>query len=234
MTAVRLDRLSWPQVRSGLLAVPLGSCEQHGPHLPFDVDTCVASAVTDRFAARARDVVVAPALPYGASGEHEGFAGTLSLGSEALAVLLVELGRSASRWAGRLLLVNGHGGNTDALVTATADLRAEGRDAAWWPCTVPGGDAHAGRTETSLMLALRPDVVQLDRAAPGRLEPMTALLPALRQAGVAPVSLNGVLGDPGGASAEEGERLLDQLAERLRSDVTAWQVRVNGRLGGTT
>src|SRR4051794_38837418 len=98
MTAARLDRLSWPQVRSALLVVPLGSCEQHGPHLPFDVDTCVAAAVTSRFAAVADDdVVIAPALAYGASGEHQGFAGTVSVGSDALAVLLLELGRSASR-----------------------------------------------------------------------------------------------------------------------------------------
>ena len=234
MTAARLDRLSWPQVQSALLVVPLGSCEQHGPHLPFDVDTCVAAAVASRFATDADGVVVAPALAYGASGEHEGFAGTLSVGSEALALLLLELGRSASRWAGRLLLVNGHGGNADALVTATTHLREEGRDAAWWPCTAGGGDAHAGRTETSMMLALRPDVVQLGRAEPGRLEPIAELLPALRRSGVAAVSPTGVLGDPRGASAAEGEQLLELLAEQLRDDVATWRVRADGRLGASS
>lgn len=233
MTGARLDRLSWPQVRSALLVVPLGSCEQHGPHLPFDVDTCVAAAVTSRFGDTAQDVLVAPALAYGASGEHEGFAGTLSIGSAALALLLIELGRSASRWAGRLLLVNGHGGNVEALLTATTRLREEGRDAAWWSCGIPGGDAHAGRTETSLMLTLRPDDVQLDSAQPGLVEPLTELLPALRRSGVAAVSPNGVLGDPRGASAEEGDRLLALLAQRLREDVAAWQVSANGRLGAT-
>jgi len=233
MTAARLDRVSWPQVKPALLVVPLGSCEQHGPHLPFDVDTCIASAVASRFGDGAADVVVAPALAYGASGEHEAFAGTLSIGSDALAVLLLELGRSAARWADRLLLVNGHGGNADALLTATTHLREEGRDAAWWPCAVPGGDAHAGRTETSLMLALRPAAVDLARAEPGRVEPVRELMPELRRSGLAPVSPNGVLGDPTGASAAEGQQLIGQLAQRLCDDVEAWQVGSDGRLGAT-
>lgn len=230
MTSAGLDRLSWPQVRRGLLVVPLGSCEQHGPHLPLDVDTCIASGVTQRLVAGDERLVVAPAVAYGASGEHEAFAGTLSIGTDALAVLLLELGRSAARWADRLLFVNGHGGNTDALCRASRQLRKEGRDAAWWPCQVPGGDAHAGRTETSLMLALRRDVVQLDRAEQGRLEPIADLFPELRRSGVAQLSPNGVLGDPHGASAVEGEQLLDQLANRLHHDLVSWRVLSNGRL----
>ena len=79
----------------------------------------------------------------------------MSIGHEALRLLLVELGRSAARWAARLVFVNGHGGNVPTLVDAVALLRYEGRDAAWFPCA-PGGDAHAGRTETSLVLALDP------------------------------------------------------------------------------
>lgn len=227
MTA--LDRAVWPELAGRddlLLVVPLGSCEQHGPHLPFDVDTCVASAV----AATLDGVVLGPAVPYGASGEHEGFPGTVSIGTEALRLLLVELGRSASRWAGRLLLVNGHGGNATALVGAVRQLRAEGRDVAWWPCAVTGADAHAGRTETSILLALRPSRVRAERTA-GRVEPVSSLMPALRAGGVAPVSPNGVLGDPTGATSAEGDRLLAELRDRLRTDVLGWQVDDDGRLG---
>jgi creatinine amidohydrolase len=231
VTARELARISWPQVRRGLLVVPLGSCEQHGPHLPFSVDTVVARAVATRLTAAYDGAVLGPPLAYGASGEHEAFAGTVSLGTEALAAVVVELGRSASRWADRLLLVNGHGGNGSALVAATRQLRAEGRDAAWWPCATPGGDAHAGATETSLMLALQPDVVQLAAIEPGRREGVDVLLPALRRDGVASVSPNGVLGDPTGATAAEGVRLLDDLHRRLRGQVDAWSVRGDGMLG---
>lgn len=231
-----LEQATWTdvdaQVRDGaqlLLVVPLGSCEQHGPHLPFDVDTSVARAVA-RSLADQGGVVVGPALEYGASGEHEGFAGTVSLGSEALRLVLVEVGRSASRWAARVLFVTGHGGNGSALVAAVELLRQEGRDAAWWPCGLPGADAHAGRTETSMALALRPSAVRVDRARAGRREPVAALMGELRRAGVAAVSPNGVLGDPAGASRAEGEALLGELGARLRRDVDAWRVGDGGRL----
>lgn len=224
-----LDRATWPELtgRDDLtLVVPLGSCEQHGPHLPFDVDTSVASAV----AASLDDVVLGPGIPYGASGEHEGFPGTVSIGTDALHLLLVELGRSASRWASRLLLVNGHGGNAAAVVGAVTQLRVEGCDAAWWPCAVAGADAHAGRTETSMLLSLSPSRVRHERPA-GRTEAVSSLLPALRSGGVAVVSPNGVLGDPVGATAAEGDRLLAELRDRLRADLRAWQVDGDGRLG---
>lgn len=230
-----LDSTSWPELHRAAgplrLVVPVGSCEQHGPHLPLDVDTSVAREVVAGLAAVTSGVVVGPALAYGASGEHEGFAGTLSIGTEVLRAVLVELGRSASRWASSLLFVTGHGGNARALVDATCLLRQEGRDAAWWPCSVPGGDAHAGRTETSLSLALTPSRVRLDRAEAGRREPVEELMPQLRAGGVAALSPNGVLGDPAGASAAEGQELLAALVERLRRDVAAWQVRpTDGRL----
>lgn len=231
MTA--LDRAAWPELADRddlLLVVPLGSCEQHGPHLPFDVDTSVASAVAGALA-DVPGVILGPAVPYGASGEHEGFPGTVSAGTEALQVLLVELGRSAARWAARLLLVNGHGGNAAALVGAVRQLRAEGRDAAWWPCAVTGADAHAGRTETSILLSLRPSRVRSERAVAGRTEPVGALMAELRAGGVAVVSPNGVLGDPAGATGAEGDRLLAALRDRLRADLTVWRVDGDGRLG---
>ncbi len=226
MTA--LDGATWPELPQGpLLAVPLGSLEQHGPHLPLATDTVVAQAV---LRAARLDAVVAPALAYGASGEHEGFPGTVSLGTDALTTVLVEYGRSACRWAGRLLVVNGHGGNLDALRSAVPLLRAEGRDAAWFPCGVPGGDAHAGRTETSLLSHVEPAAVRADRSVPGVTTPIGELLPRLRADGVRAVSPTGVLGDPAGASAEEGARLLADLAARLSDAVAAWDVGADGRL----
>ena len=86
-----------------LLAVPVGATEQHGPHLPLDTDTRIASAIAERVCGRSKasGLLCAPDLNYGASGEHEGFAGTISIGHEALRGLLVEYGRSACRWAAR-------------------------------------------------------------------------------------------------------------------------------------
>jgi mycofactocin precursor peptide peptidase len=223
----------WPDLpERPLLLVPLGAVEQHGHHLPLATDTTVACTVAEAAAGDLDGALLAPALAYGASGEHEGFPGTVSIGTEALTGLLVEYGRSACRWAGRLVLVNGHGGNLDALRTAGRQLRDEGRDVAWFPCGVPGADAHAGRTETSVMLHVEPALVRTDRAVAGDTTPIAELLPRLRAEGVRGVSPTGVLGDPAGASAAEGAELLATMAARLGTAVRAWDVEPTGRLRG--
>lgn len=213
MTALA-DR-TWTEVEPGAtLLVPLGATEQHGPHLPVDTDSRIAVAIAER-AAASTGAIVAPVLPYGSSGEHAGFPGTLSIGSDALRHVLVELVRSASATFGKLVLVNGHGGNHEAVTAAVEQLRAEGHDViAWWP-SIPHGDAHAGRTETSLMLAIAPDTVRPDLAEPGNPAPIRELLPRLQAEGVRAASPNGVLGDPVGATAAEGRRLLGELVTRL-------------------
>jgi mycofactocin system creatininase family protein len=220
----------WPEIPTGpLLVVPLGSVEQHGHHLPLDTDTAIACAVAEAAGGALPGALLAPALAYGASGEHEDFPGTISIGTDALTGLLVEYGRSACRWAGRLLIVNGHGGNLDALRAAVPLLRTEGRDVAWFPCGVHGGDAHAGRTETSLMLHVEPEGVRGPRPA-GVTTPVRELLPRLRAEGVRAVSPTGVLGDPAGATADEGAGLLAGLVEKLVTATTSWDVDAGGRL----
>ena len=162
-------------------------------------------AVAAGLAARCRGVTVAPAVAYGASGEHAGFPGTLLVGHEVLADLLVELVRSARRSFAGVVLVNAHGGNEEALaaVAARAARPRATRCSSGAP-TTPGGDAHAGRTETSLMLAIDPAAVRLELAEPGCTEPIATLLPRLRAEGVRPVSSNGVLGDPDGCERRGG------------------------------
>jgi creatinine amidohydrolase len=205
-----------------LVCVPIGSCEQHGPHLPLGTDTLIAEALATALARRRTDTVVGPTLTVTASGEHAGFPGTLSIGTDATAEIIVELVRSAD-WSGGVVLVNGHGGNREAVDDALATLTAEGRRVlGWWP-HVPEGDAHAGRTETALLLAVRPDLVRVERAEAGAVEPLGALAERLRTEGVRAVSPNGVLGDPRPASDDEGRELLKLLTEQLVTAVDAWR-----------
>lgn len=227
-----LGGLAWPDVPPRpIVLVPVGSTEQHGPHLPFNTDAVIATAVADALALRVQgQVVVAPAVSYGSSGEHQSFAGTVSIGSEVLRLLIVELVRSLSTWAGRIVLVNAHGGNVSALSEAVIQLNAERHNAAWLPCLVPGADLHAGRTETSLMLHLNPVAVRLERSVAGELRPIDELLPELLAGGVAAVSSSGVLGDPSGANASEGVRLLDLMVDDAAHRIAAGALGRNGML----
>jgi mycofactocin system creatininase family protein len=233
---MRLDQLTWTEVAgrasSSLLAVPVGSTEQHGPHLPLSTDTDVAVALCDRLASARPDVLVAPAVAYGSAGEHAGFAGTLSLGAGVTEELLVELGRSADAFAA-LVFVSPHGGNAGPVAAATRRLTGESRRVRAWspgPTTTssatraPGrtGDAHAGFTETSVMLHLAPGAVRRSQAAAGATAPLRELMGALRASGVGAVSPNGVLGDPTGASAASGAALVDRWSADLRTYLAGW------------
>ena len=156
---------TWPEVDRSmrrLLLLPLGSTEQHGPHLPLDTDTVVAQHLARAVHARLPTTGLAPALPYGASGEHAAFPGTLSIGTEALAHVLVEFVRhAASSWE-HVLVINGHGGNAEALRRATDETNVEGRSLTVEHAAAGGSraDPHAGYRETSLLLYLTPSRVR--------------------------------------------------------------------------
>jgi mycofactocin precursor peptide peptidase len=228
---VSLAGSRWPELDRGedlTVLVPVGSVEQHGPHLPLDTDIRIAEAVARQVSWPG--VLVAPPMGYGAAGEHESFPGTISIGHDAMQAVLVEFGRSACRWAARLVFVNGHGGNVAALGAAVRRLRAEGRDVAWHACVVPGADLHAGRTETSLLLAIAPADVRMSQARPGNTGGLAELLPAMRAGSVRAVSPSGVLGDPTGATAQEGSSLLATLGAALRGALARWQPGESGLL----
>lgn len=228
MSSIDLADLTWTEVPDGtLLVVPVGSCEQHGPHLPLDVDLRIARALARRLAERRGDVVLGPPLTVGASGEHQSFPGTLSIGTAALVSVLVELARSALPPPGSpnpapfraVVFVNGHGGNIEAFATAMALLRDEGRAVHVWHPMVPGGDSHAGRTETSLLLHLDPDCVRVDRLPVGSTARWREIGAEVMEKGLAAVTENGVLGDATTATAQEGAQVLTLLVDDLVTSV---------------
>jgi mycofactocin precursor peptide peptidase len=219
-----LPSLTWTEVPAGrMLLVPVGSCEQHGPHLPLDTDLRIAVAVARAVADRDPGVVVGPSVTVGASGEHQDFPGTLSIGTTVLVEVLVELARSALPESGSglpspfcaVMFVNGHGGNVEAFGEAIPRLRRESRAVEVWHPRVEGGDSHAGRTETSLLLHLDPTVVRDDRREPGSTARWREIGEVVRAQGLAAVTRNGVLGDPTAASAAEGATVLAALVEDL-------------------
>lgn len=218
---LRLSEMTWPEVealRRPVLLIALGSTEQHGPHLPLDTDLRIARALCEAAAAHRPGTVIGPEIAVGASGEHGDFAGTLSIGTDVLLTVLVELGRSADRF-GSVIFVNGHGGNHEAVTAAVARLVGEGRSVhAWWPPpdrSVESGDAHAGWIETSVMMAIAPDSVRTDRLEPGAAAPLTSLMKDIRAHGMRSVTANGVLGDPTSASPDRGRDVLGRWTGSL-------------------
>jgi creatinine amidohydrolase len=213
-----------------IVLLALGSWEQHGAHLPFDTDTVIIEAVVDA-AIRSVDpentqFSVVPTIGVTASDEHNGFAGTLSIGTNALSDAIVSIARSAS-WARGICIVNGHGGNSDALKLVHSALDYENiRHSIWSLPYYEGADMHAGHTETSLMLHLAPGTVRMDLAEVGAVGDSEMLIERMRAGGIKEVSSNGVVGDPTNANAAHGATMLsfyaDHLTKLLLQIQTSW------------
>ena len=232
--------------QGAIVVVPVASIEQHGPHLPVMTDSLLCSTVARRGAARAvaperRPVVVAPTVWSGLSEHHMPFGGTLSLDFPTFSALLGGVCRSLARHGfGRVLLLNGHGGNEAALHVIVEQLSPafEGvlACANYWHLAAlefaqilerQPGVQHACEAETSMVLALRPELVDPTRFAEAKFEagkrPGGA---AYRWQSFAARTASGVLGDPTAASAEKGERLLEAAAAALAQllhDEPFWQ-----------
>ena len=182
--------------------------------MPLDTDTQIAQHLCAQAAQQDNRILIAPSLSITASGEHAGFPGTLSIGTDALTQVLIEIVRSAD-WCNGVVFVNGHGGNTDAVNVAVRTLKSEQRNvAAWWP-RIKHGDAHAGASETSMMLVINPEQVNMAKAEAGSTKPIGEISAQLRSDGVRAVSANGVLGDPTTATSQQGHNLLSQLTHDL-------------------
>lgn len=216
-TPARLADARWPDVDRAVrrvLVLPVGSLEQHGPHLPLDTDAFLAQAIAERVHAARPGAGLAPTVAIGASGEHAHFPGTLSIGTPTLRDLVVELVRHADLHWPAVLVVNGHGGNLAALAAAAAICAYEGRRLSVVHLGGPGMDAHAGHAETSMMLHLDAARVRMDLAVVGITDPIEVLRPILEHGGVRAVSPSGVLGDPTAATADHGAALIASLVAK--------------------
>ena len=236
---MQLSAATWPEIRdceSDLAVFPVGSTEQHGPHAPLGTDTLTATAVAEAGVEAYReqtgaDVPVAPTIPVGVAAEHRDFDGTLWVSPDTFRAYVRETVASlAYHGFDRVVIVNGHGGNTDALREVTGTISRE--DAAYavaftWFDSIDTEEemGHGGAVETSLVSHLDREAIREDE------------LPAAREGAsegwgewVAGVNLahdseeftdNGVVGDPTAATAELGERLLARSGDALAALLVA-------------
>ena len=243
MTAYVMEEMTWPEVRDALDEVrfailPVGSCEQHGPHLALSTDIAGAEVVARRLAEEVHPLgMLAPSLRFGISIHHMPFAGTITLQPETFQTVLLEVAESLrAHGIRRLFVVNGHGGNQNALGLASARMRRDlGVRMAYtlWP--IVGAQAaasaaqgkrvgHACAVETSMMMHLRPDLVREDALAEGELlPPIYGDAPMLGIDGFAywnEFTANGALQGAPEATADLGEKVtrasLDGLAAFVR------------------
>ncbi len=233
LTSAEVATLLGPR---SILCLPIGSIEQHGPHLPLNTDVVLAEEFTRRIMARwgaAYDLWQLPTVAVSLAREHEWAPGTLSLSLQTIAAMLRELARAIARATPtrNLAVINGHGGNRGVLEAVALDLRADfGLNAcilhpAAWLVEEQAGfpDIHGGRNETSLMLAAAPHLVRVGQIAglttpsdPARAR-AAILDPAVTWAWTSEekaLADRGVIGEPGGASPELGERLFERVVAK--------------------
>ncbi|WP_049928637.1 creatininase family protein [Halopiger goleimassiliensis] len=225
-----LTSATWTDVADrefDLAVVPVGSTEQHGPHAPLGTDVLTAEAVADAVADRSdREIVRTPAIPIGVAEEHRQFPGTMWVSPETFRDYVRESVASlAHHGIDRVVLVNGHGGNVDALREVGARLTRDGTaytvPFTWFDAV---GDhsrdmGHGGPLETALLRRIAPDLVQEDRieeARTGAADGWGEWVSHVNLAyDAAAFTENGVVGDPADGSAERGEELLELAAAAL-------------------
>ncbi len=235
-----LGELTWPEAQNRFKEVdvallPVGSIEQHGPHLPLDTDAFDAEYLARKVAEGCTDPkpLVLPPIPYGVSYHHEDFSGTISVSPETLSTLVYDIGISAARHGiTKLVIINGHGGNSPALNFAAQMIN---RDTHIFTCVDSGessevdihamaetpNDVHAGEIETSTALAVRPDLVR-GKVAPkfvpqfsSRYLNFTSRRRVNWYTHTSKISPDGVIGDPTRASKEKGKRIWDLMIKHL-------------------
>ena len=234
--------LTWQAIRDlpkepGVVVLPIGAIEQHGPHLPVWTDALLA----ERYARRAFELLpddvsalLLPTLSYGKSNEHTGFPGTIALSAATLMALLRDIGAAVARSGfTRLLFINTHGGNKAVLEVMCRDLRAEfgllcflaqgQHDTSKLPEIERKFGIHANTAETALLLHLTPELVKMPLPAahyPAFTSPQFNLtFPPQVGWLTRDWSTDGHFGDPSAATAEDGAEWFEQIAASLATQI---------------
>ncbi len=232
--------LSWPEIAERLKIVdtailPCGAIEQHGPHLPLDVDYFDANYMARKVAEACHDPkpFVLPPVPYGVSYHHSEFKGTICVSNNSLSALIYDIGMSlAHNGIKKLVILNGHGDNAPTLNYAAQMIN---RDAKIFVCVETGetsdvdlynlietqNDIHAGEIETSTTLALRPDLVDMDKAVDDTLDLDNEYLDFTSDRGVSwyvhtkTLTKSGVMGNATLATAEKGHKMWEIMIRKM-------------------
>ncbi len=232
--------LSWPEIQERLKIVdtailPCGAIEQHGPHLPLDVDYFDSEYLAKKVAENCSDPkpFILPAIPYGVSYHHNDFKGTLAVTNNALSALIYDIGMGlAHNGIKKIIILNGHGDNAPTLTYAAQMIN---RDAHIFVCVETGetsdvdlynlietpNDIHAGEIETSTTLAIRPELVEMDKAVDDTLDLDNEYLDYTSERGVnwyvhtKKLTNSGVMGNATKATIEKGEKMWDIMIKKM-------------------
>jgi len=245
MPSLRYEELTWPQARQAasqgrVLVLPVGTTEQHGPHLPLNVDCLTSTELARMGVERApEDALLMPAISYSFNEHHLDFPGTIAVSWQSIIGYLQDVGRSAAHHGFRkIVLFNGHGSNVPFLDIAARLITNHSEAIAclvsWWSLAepalsevrasaFPGGMAHACEVETSLMLHLRPDLVDMSLAVKDiSFQPSEFIFwdlqrssPVTFQEHFSRYSKTGIVGDPTVATAEKGARVAECVADNF-------------------
>ncbi len=256
---VLMEQMSWTEIQEAIESgkdiaiLAVGAIEQHGPHLPTGTDTYLGYALSEGVARKLGDALVASVMRPGLSEHHTDFPGTLTLSQETFMQVLMEYCLSLSRHGFRdIVLISSHGGNSDTMVAFLPRIAKALKDTcrvhmimpnirevpggaqdiyAEYGVTRPRAGVHSGFGESSIMLALHPDLVDMSRAEEGRADEEFYHPHYIKHSqiesfvsGIRYQSPNGILGDARGSNAEAGRRLLEvnvaEAAEEARRMVT--------------
>jgi creatinine amidohydrolase len=238
---VLIEEMTWPEVEAAIaggkrrVIVMLAAMEQHGPHLPIGTDTYLGYAIGERLARRLGDALLAPAVTIGYSAGHLPMPGTVSIEERTLETVIADVCRSLARHGfNEIILLCSHGGNYRAIGNVLAAIRDEHRQITistisdfgeWLEHTKAfaareGLDmarlgVHAAQGETSMMLAHRPDLVQMDKACEGFMGDASIRWRSKVPPPMDTMSPTGILGDARGATRELGEKMCAERIERL-------------------
>jgi creatinine amidohydrolase len=246
MKTIRMEEMNWPEIKraieSGFTTVvfAVGSTEQHGPYLPTMTDARIGDALAERVARKLGHALQARTIDVGLSEHHLAFAGTISLKPETLLLVLRDYVDSLVRHGfTRIVIIPSHGGNFATVRQAIEEARKVHpginvtgytdflgladflyRGSAEYGVSAEESGAHAGESETSIMMALEGPLVAADRFAPGYVGPTgEAEMKLIFEKGMPALTSNGILGDPRRASAEKGEAYLERFADFLVSKI---------------